>query len=1296
MRSLYRIQVFLSSFAVLFATALCLGLVNWPAVRASGGHPLQTDGPVAESAILLAPDPTLGAVFGTSVAMDGNSLLVGAPFARSGSGQEIGAAYVFVRNGTSWAFQAKLDYPGTDIGSEYGGAVSISGDTAVVGARLDEVGGAFPEGSLYVFVRNGTNWTLQQRINVPNTAIGIHLGVSVAIDGNTIVAGASNDVVNGLNTGSAYTFFRSGTTWTQEAKLTDVDGNVPGQGGFGLNVDIHQDTAIVGVRSATMAPGFIPGAVVIFKRIGGVWTREARITSADGLNGDQFGYDVAIEGDVAVIGAPEHAVVQPISAGAVYVFARSGAVWTQSQKLPSTEPGEFGKFGRSIEISGNRMIVGAPLSDPRGNDMQGAAFEFLRTDVSWVIQNQLTASTDLPGVRFGTAVDISGNRVLCGVPRFDVPGTNDAGGVYYFVESPGRPDLRPENDSGISSTDNITNQRDLTFDVNGITPGATVELLRNGVAIESRVVNQTSAVFIDTAVPPNMTYQYATRQIVAGEVSSTSELVIVSIDVIAPTVTINQAVGQPDPHPGPDYIFEVNFSEVVVGYTASDVSLVGSTANISQATIVIAPAPEFITISNVTANGQFIRASVPPAIASDPAGNMNSASTSFDNTITVDTVRPTVTIDQAPTQPDPTTQLPVNFRVVFSEPVVGFEAADVLTSGVFAPVLEITGSGAVYNVAMIQGIADGGAFGTNPVIFRVREQTVRDLAGNSNFDSTSTDNSVTLDNVRPTVSVQREQGQSDPAWSFPVRFRVAFSEPIVGFGPEDVSLAGSTVNTQNASIQITGDGTLRTVALSNLGRGGFVRVTIPGGGLQDTLGNMNLPSTGNENTVVLVYVADPSFELTDFVGDNPVWGSTSTFFGTSLCRVNNCGTGGGTAGPRLGSAWVWFDGTGMTTAEQASASQTIAFPTGGVATLTYYLRIGFVNAPSDSVLVVKVDGTVVQTITEPATAEAGYSLRTIDVSAFADGASHILKFEYSRPGTGPSDNFSLDDVSINTPMAPPRRTAFDYDGDGKSDFGVFRPSTGTWFVLKSQTGTSESFGFGQNGDVPLDADFDGDLKADYAVWRPSTGEWWYRRSSDGTTGGVAWGTNGDKTIAADYDGDGITDFGVWRPSNGINYIVKSTGGFLGVQWGTVGDIPSHTDLDNDGKTDFAVFRPSTGTWYTLINGTTTNEAFQFGQTGDIPVKADFDGDQKGDIAVWRPSTGEWFFRRSSNGTFGGLQWGANGDRPVPGDYDGDGKTDFGVWRSTDGIHYIVRNSGGFIGVVWGGAGDVPVLGSPLP
>jgi hypothetical protein len=280
--------------------------------------------------------------------------------------------------------------------------------------------------------------------------------------------------------------------------------------------------------------------------------------------------------------------------------------------------------------------------------------------------------------------------------------------------------------------------------------------------------------------------------------------------------------------------------------------------------------------------------------------------------------------------------------------------------------------------------------------------------------------------------------------------------------------------------------------------------------------------------------------------------------------------------------------------------------------------------------------------------------------------------------------------------ATAQKAPADFDGDGKSDIAMFRPSSGTWFVLKSQSGTADQLQFGQNGDVPVDADIDGDLKTDHTVWRPTTGEWFYRRSTTGTFGGAVWGVNGDRPVPADYDGDGFTDIAVWRPSDGINYIVRSSGGFLGVQWGGIGDIPAHADRDGDGKTDFSVFRPSNGTWYTLINGTTTTESFQFGQIGDMPGQGDIDGDSRGDLLVWRPATGEWFFRRSTNGTFGGLQWGANGDRPVPGDYDGDGKTDFGVWRSLNGIHYIVYNAGGFLGVQWGAQGDLPILGSPMP
>lgn len=169
------------------------------------------------------------------------------------------------------------------------------------------------------------------------------------------------------------------------------------------------------------------------------------------------------------------------------------------------------------------------------------------------------------------------------------------------------------------------------------------------------------------------------------------------------------------------------------------------------------------------------------------------------------------------------------------------------------------------------------------------------------------------------------------------------------------------------------------------------------------------------------FINDGGFELNTGTTTvtNPVWSSTSTAFGTSLCTILACGNGGGTAGPRTGNGWVWFDGTGNgANAENANVRQSIVFPRSGALTLNYYLRIGAVTPPSNSVLTVSVDGTVVQTINEPATAETAYTLRTVNLSSFANGATRVLRFAYSRPaGTTGSDNFTIDDVSLVRPTA---------------------------------------------------------------------------------------------------------------------------------------------------------------------------------------------------------------------------------------------------------------------------------------
>jgi hypothetical protein len=1291
-----RPRILVGTLGVLLTTAaFCAGLAGLPVGSASDGQ-FPIDDPEAESEMLLSPDGTRAGDFGASLAMDGDYLIVGDPSTRSetGTGND-GGAYIFHREGGSWIFQARLTYPGDDLQPQFGCAVSISGDTAVVGARLDNFNGN--HGSAFVYVRNGTSWTLQQRINATGSSNLDQFGASVAIDGNLIIVGAFNDTINGQQSGSAYAFLRSGSTWSQEAKLTDVDGNLPNQFGYGFSVDISQDKAIIGVRHGAIGTiQFQPGLAVIFSRAGGVWTREARISAPDLVTFDQFGYDVSIEGDIAVVGAADHTVTPGHHDGAVYVFAKSNGSWLQEQKLTSDDTTSGGKFGASLSLYGNRLVVGEYLADVGGHDSQGAAFEFVRDGTSWSRQNKLLASNGLAADHFGMAVAIFGNRIFSGATGFDVIGANGEGAAYFFIEPPTTPDLRATSDSGISNSDNITNLQDLHFDISGITVGGTLEIRRNGVLIHSEVANQSSVSFSDFGLPANGPFSYTTRQIVGGEVSSLSEPLLVTIDTTIPTVTINQAPGQADPTFERECAFQAVFSENVVNFEASDISLAGSTANVSSANISIGQPlnPRTISVTNILSDGS-VTASIPAGRFEDPAGNVAPASTSSDNVVTIDSIRPTVTLNQALGQPDPTTQLPLNFTAVFNEPVTGFEPEDVMVSGTQGgAVFEITGSGTIYNVAMIAGFANAGPL---PVRVSIRDGAARDLAGNTSAESTSTDNSVSLDNVRPTVFIQRLQGQPDPAWSFPVRFRVVFSEPITGFGPEDVSLAGSTVNTQNASIEITGDGNIRTVSVSNVTRGGLLHVTVPAGGVHDAFGNPNLPSTGNENTVVLSYVADPGFDLTVPPGLNPNWNSTSTQFATSLCTIAICGNGNGTAGPRLGSGWVWFDGTGLSTAENATASQTIVFPAGGVATLTYYLRIGFVSAPSDSVLVVRIDDTVMQTITEPATAEPAYALRTVDVSAFADGASHVLRFEYARPATGPSDNFTVDDVYLVTPPAAPMRTTlFDFDGDSKADLSIYRPGPGEWWYQKSSNLQVPGFQFGVSTDKIVPGDYTGDGKTDIAIWRPSTGFWFILRSEDFLVYGFPFGTDGDVPVPGDYDGDGKTDAAVFRPSTVTWIINKSSGGTAFHTFGAIGDKPVVADYDGDGKTDIAIYRPSVGEWWYQRSSDGVVPGFQFGSSTDKPVQGDYTGDGKADIAFWRPSTGFWYVLKSEDFLFYGFPWGLSTDVPAPGDFDGDGKFDASVFRPSDTVWYINRSTAGVFIQQFGIATDLPVPAAFVP
>ena len=334
----------------------------------------------------------------------------------------------------------------------------------------------------------------------------------------------------------------------------------------------------------------------------------------------------------------------------------------------------------------------------------------------------------------------------------------------------------------------------------------------------------------------------------------------------------------------------------------------------------------------------------------------------------------------------------------------------------------------------------------------------------------------------------------------------------------------------------------------------------------------------------------------------------------------------------------------------------------------------------------------------------GYITSQVKLPASAEGQSVRLRWRFgsddNTAGSGPNPGWNIDNVkvfgSFACSFAPgtPVRSRADFDGDGRTDVSVFRPSEGNWYLGRSTAGfTAYTWGFATDQLAP--GDYDGDGKTDPAIFRPAAGggpSFYVLNSSNSTISFIPWGIPGDKPVVADYDGDRKDDAAVFRPSDNTWYIQYSGGGFAQANFGQAGDLQVPGDYDGDGKADVAVYRA--GQWYVANSGGTGLSLTTWGFASDKPVPADYDGDNRIDVAIYRPSDGGWYIRRSSDGTVRTVLWGESGDIPVPGDYDGDGSDDPAVYRN--GTWYMNRSSQGQTSTVWGFGTDIPIPAKYIP